>query len=870
VESDPELWEAFHQECSDLLEVIQKETLSLEESGQPKEVLESLMRQHHTLKGAANSVGLAPTARLLHRIEDFLEGLLNAPILPSMREVVDLLLDVQKEIRSHLRTASEGFVEHGLGHLKTRVAQVLAARRLSGSTVSTPSLPCSSDKSSSQSATGSSIGEQVSSMEIAEKRTIRVLAERLDSLMNLAGELVVSRSRLSSRVGLLRTMQQELGLAQRRLLECVEGFRRTYEFANLDGKSSTSLATEKPVSVSRRADWSKFSELELDRYDDIHVLSRSIGEISADLDEIAGNLFQEMAGLADDADSFGSIVSGIQNEVTRARMVPVEKLFSRLLLPVRDASALEHKEAHVVTAGEEVNLDKTIADALFQPMLHLVRNAVVHGVESPSARETSGKTRYGTITLGARQESGQIVLEIRDDGRGLDLAALHSRGVSLGHIPPETPLNDPLVKNLVFVPSLSTAASLKMVSGRGLGCDVVRRAVERLNGSIRVDSIGGQGTVFTIILPLTLAITRALMVQHASRVYAIPLFFAEHIFDLEQAQVVESAGSVRMKIDEHFMPVHPISSVLSSSNKTSDCGPVIVLRMGEQRLAVQVDSVLAQEEIVVKGLGEILQGHPVFAGATIRGNGELALIIDVPGIIETIVGVRSPSLDLMGEPEAAKIDKEPRLSSASRQPATSSSKKKSPPPKKAAKDAVPVQPHTSDNGPKPPKAVPQQTSPASLMVEVAAQDVLVSSTAAAKKTRVLFVDDSLSVRKVAEKALLSLGVQVTVAVDGLDALEKLRNQSFDIVFTDLEMPRMHGFEFLRELRFLPAWRSLPVVVVSSRSGQKHQDQARALGANDYLTKPFDAQSLNNAIKRWVSLQTTRNSDSTDSKPGVEK
>jgi chemosensory pili system protein ChpA (sensor histidine kinase/response regulator) len=444
-------------------------------------------------------------------------------------------------------------------------------------------------------------------------------------------------------------------------------------------------------------------------------------------------------------------------------------------------------------------------------MLHLVRNAVVHGVEAAPARERAGKPISGTITLGARQESGQIVIEVGDDGVGLDLERLRARGVAMGLIAAETPLSDPAVRELVFAPGLSTRDHAGAVSGRGVGCDVVRRSVERLNGAIRVDSLPGKGTRFIITLPVTLAITKALIVRHGDRTYAIPLHFAERIVDAEEEALIHSAGVHRIKIEDAFLTVKRLESYFQSGVQTEAGGPVLLLRVGAARTVLQVDAVLGQEEIVVKSLGDVLAGHPVFAGVTVRGSGELTLIIDVPGLLQDQARQRA-------------ADAEGRRAVARRRALVA-----------PAGDAA---------GAAGPGAAEEPAAVAASEAAIAAADA-----ERARRLRVLFIDDSLSVRKFAQITLGDLGAEVTLAVDGVDGLAKIREGAFDIVFTDLEMPRMHGFELIRQVRFLPAFRDLPIAVVTSRSGSKHQQQARALGATEYLTKPFTAQNLDAILKR---------------------
>jgi chemosensory pili system protein ChpA (sensor histidine kinase/response regulator) len=828
VEFNRELWEAFLQECKDVLEATDKELLALEESEQPKQSLEALMRYCHTLKGMVNTVGLTPTGQMLHRVEDLLEALMAAAILPPMRTLATFLLGVQGEVRQHLRDAHQGWVETNLPRLEARIARLLGKPRpfgedgpagaslagmTGGHTGVGPTEPGASIHSIHSARSLRSDGRSHSGPsqdDDLDRRYIRVATDRLDALMNLAGELVVNRSRLLSRVTTLRSLQQGLGFGSRRLLETVEDFREDHEFANLGGRRRTprrgrpeaaAMVARATGGAERREPlpaWENFSELELDQYEDIHILSRRLTEMTGDFSEMTGDMARSLAAFNDDSDQFGRIVTGIQSEITRARMVPLDQLFTRLRLPVRDAAAREGKEVRVAVEGAEVHIDKTIADALMQPMLHLVRNAVVHGVESSSTRERAGKPPIGTVTLRARQESGQIVVEVSDDGGGLDLERLRARGVAMGLIAAETPLSDSTVRDLVFAPGLSTRAQAGAVSGRGVGCDVVRRSVERLNGTIRVESTQARGTTFVVTLPVTLAITKALIVRQGERTYAIPLHFAERIIDAEEEALIHSAGIHRIKVDGAFLTVGRLDQHFGMATAPSTRGPVLMLRVGTARTALQVDAVLGQEEVVVKSLGDILTGHPLFAGVTIRGSGELVLIVDVPGLLEK-------------RGENAGEGRNRRLAPARR-------------PDGVAGEA----PGTALDAAGERAAAPVRTGP----------------------LKVLFIDDSLSVRKFAQMTLHSLGVEVTLAVDGLDGMAKLREGSFDVVFTDLEMPRMHGFELIRELRFLPSYHDLPIVVVTSRSGQKHQQQARALGATEYLTKPFTAQSLDAVLKRW--------------------
>jgi chemosensory pili system protein ChpA (sensor histidine kinase/response regulator) len=761
---DAELEAGFQPECADLLDQLDRDAIALERSERPKDHLQTLLGTYHTLKGVVNSIGMRPTGDLIHRVEDFIEALRRAAIVPPLKGVVSALLQIHAEIRRNLKTVSAGYVEVA-PRWDDRLHRIIA-----GESRATSGMP-PSDVSQIQLGEGS---EASGPTEGTDRKHIRVSIDRLDALMNLAGELVINRSRLLSRIDALQAQQGDLGRTSRRLTDIVERFRDEHEFSMVP---STARAT-----AWRPAAWGAFSELELDRYEDVNILARTLAESSTDMHDLFGQLGSGLSSLADDSDALGGIITGIQSEITRARMVPLGSLFARLQLPIRDAAQREQRDVRIVTEGDDVHLDKTIVDALLQPMLHLVRNAVSHGLEAPARRAALGKPTTGTIRLRARQELGQIAVEVFDDGGGLDLAKLHARGVAMGLIPATVAIDDPKVRDLVFVPGISTSAAVGALAGRGVGCDVVRRAVERLNGSIRVETAPGRSTSFLISLPVTLAISRALLLRHGDQTFAVPLNFTERILDMQDHELVESAGRRRIELEDGFVNVRPISEFLGGTAVTRDGGPVVILRVGDQRLVIQVDGVAGQEEIVVKGLGALLTGHPLFAGVTIRGTGEIVLILDVPSLVDSAVTARETR-----EPEAV--------------------------------EAPPIaneHPAVADHG----------------------------------KLRVLFVDDSVSVRKVAERALQALGVDVTLAVDGVDALDKLHARPFDLVFTDLEMPRMHGYELIRELRFLPAFRALPVVVVTSRSGKKHREEAEALGATHYMTKPFSPQSLEAALSKF--------------------
>lgn len=762
MESDPAVWEGFEIESSETLAAIDDAALRLEENLDPKAVLSDLFRYYHTLKGALHSVGLGPVARLVHRLEDLAEELLEAAILPPLARLASLLLSAQGRIRRALQDARTGFVVIDLASLEHDLAALRAGgeipsarggsssadapssqRRGATSHRSSPSSP----SADSEDGSARSVGDAV------ERRLVRVPRERLDAMMDLAGELLVSRSRLARRVARVRSLEQEMRSHGRRLVEAAEDFRERHEF-----RLGASAATR-----------AGFSELELDRYDEVNVLARTLGETAARLSQAQAQLTGALGGIAEDAQGFGTVVAGLQGEVTRARMIALGQLFVRLRGPVRDAAEREGKQVRLVTSGDDVTLDKALVDELYTPLLHLVRNAVAHGVEAPAYRRGAGKDPIGTVRLVARQENTRVVVQVEDDGAGLDLPRLHRLAVEAGLLSPDVPIDAPEVAEAVFARGLSTRADVDDVSGRGIGGDVVHREVERLGGEIRVQTRSGAGTTFVLSLPMTLSITRSLWVQCGGETMALPLDFAQAIVDLSDAEQHDSAGVRRLRHGDGYVVLHSLAGLLGRP-AGDERGSAVVVHAGTQAMAFAVDRVVGQEEIFVKPLGDLLEGHPLFSGVTLGGDGELLPILDVRGLMQEARSERGA--------------------------------------------AQRVEPHV-------------------------------------RRARVLFVDDSLSVRRVGEKFLVEEGIDVTLAVDGEDALARLRAEAFDLVFTDLEMPKLNGYDLIAAIRSNPVLRHLPVVVVTSRSGRKHREHAEAVGATDYLTKPFTAESLRQLVVRWT-------------------
>jgi chemosensory pili system protein ChpA (sensor histidine kinase/response regulator) len=421
--------------------------------------------------------------------------------------------------------------------------------------------------------------------------------------------------------------------------------------------------------------------------------------------------------------------------------------------------------------GESAEVDNGIIEQIADPLLHLIQNAVAHGIESAAEREGRGKAAAGHVTLSASQEGGFILVEVEDDGRGIDTELLRRHAVERGLLPAAeaATLPDREALNLIFVPGFSTASAVTQTAGRGVGLDVVRTNVSRLNGEIHVETEAGRMTRFVLKVPLTLAIADALMVRCGSETVAFPLTAVSAMRSIAPHEILTAGGRETVRLDDRAIDLIRLDQALGLvASPPPRRLPVVVMRGGGKPFGVVVDELLGKEEIVIKSLGALLDGVGPFSGATISGEGRVILLLD-PTLLR----------------EAA--------------------------------SRMPIAPARESAG--------------------ASLDV------ADTRPTVMLVDDSVSIRKFVGQMLEKAGFRVVTAVDGHDALQRLVELTVDVVVTDLEMPRLNGYALIEDLRRRPATREVPVIVMTTRAGEKHAALARRLGVRHYVTKPVDEQSF---------------------------
>jgi len=780
----------FVPEATEHLEAMSAALLALERGGGDEE-LARLFRSMHTIKGAAYVVGCVRIGELAHRAEDLLvavregDALLSPPALDALFAAVDalkLMLGVTPDPAASITTVAAEV----RGRLESLLASPASAAPVEPDPPApvTPAVPAATptEAPGATPAWAPAARPRPPGRGGAARRlprpTIRVNLERLDALMDLIGELVTGRSRVDRRLEQLERVSSSLFASRARLAQAVSEFERRQlgpRRAAPVGRPADSAPTR--VAPSGLSVSEVFAELEFDRYDDAGIFARTIAEITSDIAELQSEMVAASRLLRDDIAHAHRLTSAIRGEIGRARLVPIGNLFTRFVRQGKEAARAAGKQVRIETLGETVELDTSVIEQIVDPLLHLVQNAVGHGIESADERRAVGKPPVGAVTLSAAHQGGAVVLEVADDGRGIDPDLVRRRAVARGFVPAETAaaLSDREALELIFLPGFSTATSVTTSSGRGVGMDVVRTNVRRLNGEVDVASVVGEGTRFTLRLPLTVLVSEALLVRVGGETLAVALNSVHLVTAMSPDQVHTGPQGQALAVGAELFDLVPLAEVLGlPETPRGRRRPVLVLRAAGRLLAVEVDEILHKQDIVIKPLGRFLEGAGPYAGATVTADGRVVLLLDAPGVADT----------------AAQRARRERA-----------------------------------------------------MPPAAAHPAVGMASGAPGRKHILLVDDSISVRRFVGQMLEKAGFVVTTAADGADAIARLGAAAFDLVITDLEMPRVNGYELIDDLRRRASTRATPVIVLTTRAGDKHVALARELGVDHYVTKPVEEQSF---------------------------
>ncbi len=757
---DPELLEIFLEEGFDIIDSSGAALVRWQAEPQSRQEVETLLRDLHTLKGGARMVEITPIGDLAHELEFLYEGL-SAGLLQPTAALFALLQGCQDRLAQMLDATRAGqpvlpaeeLIEaiRDFTHPAANAPEAPAAEPLAPLPVK-PEAP-------------------VVPAEIAADM-VKVSAELLDDLVNLAGETSIFRGRIEQQVNDARVALSEMETTIERMRD---------QLRRLDTETQGRILSRQQVEAERLG-YEEFDPLEMDRHSQLQQLSRALFESASDLLDLKETLDRRNHDAENLLQQQGRINTELQEGLMRTRMVPFERMLPRLKRIVRQVSSELGKDVEFIVGNAEGEMDRNVLERMAAPLEHMLRNAVDHGLEAAEVRVAAGKPAQGRITLDLSREGGDIIFDIRDDGAGVPLEAVRRKAIKRGLLDPNTEISDRDVLQFILQPGFSTAEKITQISGRGVGMDVVHEEVRQLGGTMTIDSVPGQGVHFRIRLPFTVSVNRALMVQCAEDQYAIPLNTIDGIVRVlpNELEAYYQLDPPRYTYAGQHYELCYLGELLKTSVRPKLLGqslplPVLLVQCNERHIAVQVDAMAGTREIVVKSLGPQFAGVQGLSGATILGDGRVVLILDLLAPIRAM----------------------------------------------------------------------QARVPSRIVVQESGND-----TQAQRPMLVLVVDDSVTVRKVTSRLLERHGMNVLTAKDGVDAMLVLEDHLPDLMLLDIEMPRMDGFEVAMQVRNDPRLQHLPIIMITSRTGQKHRDRAMAIGVNDYLGKPYQESVLLESIALW--------------------
>lgn len=753
-ELDEQLLPIFIEEAQELTPQVAAGLRGLRADAHNVETLDSLKRVLHTLKGSARMAGAMRLGEATHNMET---RLLNAgDHLPAaLLDQLDLDLDAINELYDRLVNGEPVEAE-------VAEAAAVATPVAIGEAAPAAAQPARAAAPAQQQALGLSDPEA--------RGSVRVRADLIDRLVNQAGEVSISRTRIES----------EMLSLKRSLLDLTDNVGRLRgQLREIEIQAESQMQSR----LAQSSDRPDFDPLEFDRFSRLQELTRFMAESVNDVATVQHNLLKNLDESAAALTQQARMTRDLQQELMRVRMVPFSSVSERLYRLVRQTGKETGKKVNLEIRGGRVEIDRSVLEKMVSPFEHMLRNAIDHGLEKPEARLGSGKNEFGEIVVEARQEGNELVLVLRDDGAGLDLARIRRKAVEQGLIDANGEYADAQIMALIFEAGFSTASAVTQLSGRGIGMDVVKSEIESLGGRVDVMSIAGSGTIFTIHLPLTLAVTQTVMIKVGAKTYAIPSVMVEQVQELKLPVLEKLYQSHQVEWLGNAYPFHYLPRLLGdydSQPEQKRYNTVVLLRSGVQRVALHVDELLKNQEVVVKNIGPQLVRVAGVAGATVLGNGEIVLILN-------------PLALLQRRAEAPVADFDAAMAAS--------------------------------------KPVPEE------LLQVAPV--------------VMVVDDSLTVRKITGRLLAREGYQVETAKDGVDALQKLHDIRPAVMLLDVEMPRMDGFELTRNLRANADTRDIPIIMITSRTADKHKNYAFELGVNVFLGKPYQEDELLEHIRKLI-------------------
>lgn len=655
--------------------------------------------------------------------------------------------------------------------------------------------------------------EPISSGFISDEQdnTIRVSVKQLEQLNDLFGELTIERNGLNLQLGRLRNLVAALSQRTKALEQSNFRLRTAYDKVTMrptasEQKIGQSLSLNSFVSSIKDLGFSsKFDILEMDRYSDLHLLSQEVMETIVQIQEVTSDIEINLEDTEHTARDLTRTSKQMQTNINQVRMRPFSDLASRFPRVLRDLALEYGKNVELEVHGGATLIDRAVLDALGDPLLHLLRNAFAHGIEAPTVRRAAGKAEQGAIALSASYQGNQTVITISDDGGGIDLDKIRARATLMGLDSSELAQASPNdLLELIFAPGFSTAEQVTGLSGRGVGMDIVLTNLQQVRGEISLDTKPGIGTTFTITVPFTLSVIRVLLVESGGMLLGFPIDAVEEMLLLQPAMVLQVAGTAALNWEGYMVPLIHLSQWLHFSHafKVADTEAVptinqptvLMVAQGDELVGLQVERFWGEQEVTIRPVEGSIAMPPGFSSCTILGDGRVVPLVDVPALMRWI--------DVYGQPRPREVLSN-RLGESKR------------------------------------KTIPSSEAP----------------TALSQRKTVMVVDDSINVRRFLALTLEKAGCRVEQAKDGQDALDKFQaGLPIQAVVCDIEMPRLDGFGFLAQFKSNPESKHVPVVMLTSRSGDKHRQLAMNLGATAYFSKPFREQELLQTLDRLIQAQ----------------
>ena len=758
-----------------------------------------LARHLHTLKGSARMAGLMRLGELAHVIESRIISMDQTPE-PSKNKFDE--------------------VDDGVDRFNAAIDRLAAG----DFTTTAIELPVISDVSQDlpaplavMAATRAEIFAEGEKLEGRERQSLlRVNADIIDRFVNEAGELSIARSRID----------QEMLTFKQSLVELTDNISRMKtQLREIEIQAETQIQSRIRTAEEHGEN---FDPLEFDRFSRTQELTRFLAESLNDVVtlqlSLQKNIDETEAALLQQA----RLNRDLQQGLMGVRLVPLGNLQDRFYRLLRQTAKELDKKANLEFRGVRVEIDRSVLEKITAPFEHLLRNAVAHGLESPAERIAKGKSEIGEITIDAQQVGNEVVLTLADDGNGLNFARIRQKAIEQGLLDAHAEVNETQLTQFIFMAGFSTAHEVSQIAGRGVGMDVVRNEIISLGGRIDIASTPGRGTTFTIALPLTLAVTQAVMVMVGETMYAIPSVMIEQVQEFKGKRYEPFLELSEIDWKGNKYPLRSMEALLGGKPSLSAVrkASVILAKSGQQRAAVQVDSIIGNREIVVKTIGPQLARLVGVAGATMLGSGQIVLIMNPVQLVfrdSTKVNVET----------VAPVREDVGSTGVTAAPG-------------------PTGPATFETTAEPEREVAQGQS---LAAAIAATDADGNLPTAALLKRtvplVMVVDDSLTVRKITSRMLTREGFEVATAKDGVDGLQQLQDIEPDIILLDIEMPRMDGFEFARNVRADAKTKGIPIIMITSRTADKHRNHAIELGVNEYMGKPYQEEQLLVLIRQFT-------------------